>query len=124
MLEFGDVAFGMANDGQSGIAPLACMCADDFSGLAAFAQKLSTLHPSLYATYPHRLALGADHGHAVAGFQRVRFLLGVNSLEHEQMFAAFHRLHVLGGVGMERQCENGTGETAFNDVYFHCYVLL
>src|SRR5262245_23362262 len=82
VLQFGDVALGMANYSQGRFAASARMGTNK-GGLAVFAQDLRTLHALLHASDPDRLALGAHHRDGVVGFQRVDLLLGLDSLEHE-----------------------------------------
>ncbi len=103
VLEFGDVTLGMANDGQGRFAACARMATYKFGWLSMFAQDLRSLHSLLHASDPDRLALGAHHRDGVIGFQRIDLLLGLDSLEHEQVLAAFHRLHFLGGAGRNRR---------------------
>jgi len=99
VLEFGDVTLRVANDSQGRIAGGTRMGADDFGRLAMFAQDLRALHSLFHASDPNRLALGAHHRDGVVGFQRIDLLLGLDSLQHEQVLAAFHRLHWLSRAG-------------------------
>ena len=105
MPELGDVALGMPNDCQLGIATLARVRADNFRGLAALLQDLRTFHPLFHAGDPHGFALDAHHRNTVVRFERIHFLFGVDSLQqHHLMLATFHRLHRLGIVGGAGSC--------------------
>src|SRR5204863_1466241 len=71
VLEFSEVAFAMADDGQRGIATLTRVGANQLGGLALCIEKLGARRALLYAGDPHGLALGAHHRDAVVGFECV-----------------------------------------------------